>query len=391
MPIMKPCPNHPENGAIDLEEGCPECIAMRQALASQVNGKLAQEPEIFVLPDIVKVRYYSQTSGEASEREYTYFTEESLEVGDIIMVPVRDGTKKVVVSAVDIPDAEIESFRDKVKTISAGSKLTDQSKVYGMVDEASLEQEALSDEEEEAIMREEIGEPFEITASILADTMGPEYHAIGEVINLAMPSRDSAVLALVVEANRFLQYAGERVVNDVISEKKAGEDLILIRTTRKAIEAKRKEYLDPVNTLAADIREFFKQLTDPIELADKMTSGQILSYGVEVTRQREEAERIERAAYQLAREQEALTGEHTVSLAEVTKPEPEKKRVRSDVGVTSKVDQWKWKVIDPDAIPREYLIPDEAMLNSIAKKHHDKKLVPGVLFFNEPHLATRSS
>ena len=30
MPIMKPCPKHPENGVIDLEEGCPLCIAARQ-------------------------------------------------------------------------------------------------------------------------------------------------------------------------------------------------------------------------------------------------------------------------------------------------------------------------------------------------------------------------
>lgn len=75
--------------------------------------------------DIVKVRYYSESSGETISRDYTYFSEVSLQVGDMVIVPVNNTEKKARVTAINVPEKEIASFRDKVKTIPAGSVINE--------------------------------------------------------------------------------------------------------------------------------------------------------------------------------------------------------------------------------------------------------------------------
>ena len=68
---MGTCQKH---GEFILTKGCLECLAVKT--------------------NIVKVRYYSETVDELSNREYTYFAEDPLQVGDVITVPVRDTTAK---------------------------------------------------------------------------------------------------------------------------------------------------------------------------------------------------------------------------------------------------------------------------------------------------------
>jgi len=73
--------------------------------------------------NIVKVKYYSETTGELSGREYSYRVTDEVKVGDHVMVPVRgDSQAKAVITAVDVPEEEIKAFADKVKTIFVGSE-----------------------------------------------------------------------------------------------------------------------------------------------------------------------------------------------------------------------------------------------------------------------------
>lgn len=58
---------------------------------------------------IVKVRYL-MVDDELSTREYTYYSEDALQVGDIVTVPVRDTTARAKVMSVDVPESELASF-----------------------------------------------------------------------------------------------------------------------------------------------------------------------------------------------------------------------------------------------------------------------------------------
>jgi len=70
---------------------------------------------------LVKVNYVH--GDEVQEgRAYTYFSEETLAVGDKVEVLVRDTVGRAVVCEVDVPLDEILKFRDKVKIIPAGAK-----------------------------------------------------------------------------------------------------------------------------------------------------------------------------------------------------------------------------------------------------------------------------
>ena len=108
---------HCPHGEFDLLAGCPQCIAeVRQERIEQGAEFIEAEP----LP-LVKVRYYSAISGIVNDKEYSYYAEDNLLIGDVVMVPVRETITKAMVSAIDVPDSEIAAFRDAVKTIPAGS------------------------------------------------------------------------------------------------------------------------------------------------------------------------------------------------------------------------------------------------------------------------------
>lgn len=71
--------------------------------------------------NLVKVKFLRD--GIPSGREYTYRSEIDLQTGDTVELPhpkpVPDGTpyNRGTVTAVNVPETEIEAFKDKVKAI----------------------------------------------------------------------------------------------------------------------------------------------------------------------------------------------------------------------------------------------------------------------------------
>lgn len=64
------------------------------------------------MTNIIKLRFLH--SGIPVGREYTYFTPVPVAVGDVVAI---DDKKQGIITQVDIPESEIESFKDKMKTI----------------------------------------------------------------------------------------------------------------------------------------------------------------------------------------------------------------------------------------------------------------------------------
>lgn len=65
--------------------------------------------------NVIKLRFLK--NGAPSGREYTYFTPCKVSVGDYVEAPSTSGTSTAVVTAVNVPEAEIAPFRDRAKTI----------------------------------------------------------------------------------------------------------------------------------------------------------------------------------------------------------------------------------------------------------------------------------
>jgi len=204
------------------------------------------------------------------------------------------------------------------------------------------------------------------------------------------PGEDVEVKSYYLEALRLQQYAEARVIATVDDLNPATDDLSIIAKLKKAIEGERKEYLSPLQEQVRQINETYKTLILPIEIADQVTREKILAFKLKQKLNREEQEEINRLKIEASQKEMKLKGELTesVNLVEVV---PElAKSVSTEMGTSGQRDNWKYEVVDVNLIPREYMMPDTSLLNITAKTHHDKKLVAGVRFYNEPIIAVRA-
>lgn len=202
------------------------------------------------------------------------------------------------------------------------------------------------------------------------------------------PRDDTEVMAFYTEALGLQEYAEARVITTTEDLKPATDDLIIIAKVKKGMEGKRKGYVVPLQDQVKEFNNAFKILMAPIEEADRITQEKILAYGKEQNRKRAEQEEVNRLRMEAARKEAALNGgeiSESVGLVEVVPEAP--RRVSTEMGTVGQRDSWKYEVIDFTLLPDEYKVPDTAMLNTIAKKHHDQKQIPGVRFYNEPILA----
>jgi len=201
------------------------------------------------------------------------------------------------------------------------------------------------------------------------------------------PAEDIAIKALVIETEKALAFAKARVIKSEDDKKLASDDLKLIGGLTKALTAKQTEYTKPLNDYKASILATFKEILAPLTQAEQITKSKILAYNAEVARRRQEEEEINRKRQEAAEAEMRLNGElsESVNLVEV---EPEAaKRVTTAFSSVGERANWTYEVENFALLPDEYKLADTAMLNAIAKKHHDKKEVLGVRFFDKPIIA----
>jgi len=208
---------------------------------------------------------------------------------------------------------------------------------------------------------------------------------------LIKPQEDIEVIAFYNEAVQLQHFAEARVITTNNDLRPANDDLSIIATIKKGMEAKRKDYLSPFQNHVKEVNEAYKTLMEPIEQADKITRNKILAFSAEQGRKRREAEAIEAEKMALARrEAELKGGEITVDLTPVEKPEAVPDRIRGELGTSGQRDNWKWELVDINLIPMEYLMVNAGMLTPIVKASKGKIVIPGIRIFNEPIIAVNT-
>ena len=205
---------------------------------------------------------------------------------------------------------------------------------------------------------------------------------------LVKPETNAEIMAFYQQALSLRKFAEARIITCNDDLKPANDDLVIIRTVKKSMEARRKEYLSPFQNHIKEVNEAYKTLMEPIEQADKITTDKMLAFDAEQKRKRKEAEAIEAEKLALARrEAELKGGEITVDLTPVEKPEPVPDRIRTDMGSSGQRDIWKWELQDINLVPREYLMINAGMLTPIVKASKGKINIPGIRIYNEPIIA----
>ena len=184
----------------------------------------------------------------------------------------------------------------------------------------------------------------------------------------------------------------------------AGEMLKMVKGNYKTIDAKRKELELPFRDGLKGLQDFFKPVLERYSYAETKLKLGIVNYTVEQSRIRADQER--KARELAAKEQDRIDAEATAdalqaesegnhnqaeeilnTVPQVAMPVIQDTQVKVE-GVSMR-DNWQYRIVDTSLLPREYMIPDEKLLSSIAKAKHDSMKIPGVEFFNEPIVSAR--
>jgi hypothetical protein len=318
---------------------------------------------------IVKVKYYSETTKELSPREYTYYSADTLKIGDIVTVPVRDTTAKAKVSAIDVPESEIAAFKEKVKTISAGA----------VIKEEQTDTETV--EISYTITPEEVAVAMENIPSANMSQNVPETAAIIQI----KPETNPTIIRLKTELGRIRDLALSRTITKDEDLTPATNDLAIIAKFKKTLEDTKSEYLKPLKAHMDDFNAVFNGIKALLEEADTVTRLKIKQYRDEAIKRAAEAEEINRQKNELARKEAAFsgTGEFTTDTTPVDVPAPVN-RVSTEMGTVSATKIWKWELQDMEQVPDDYKIIDAGKITKVVKA--GLRNIPGIRIYCEDSL-----
>ena len=234
------------------------------------------------------------------------------------------------------------------------------------------------------------------------------------------------VKKLITEVDTLCDNLKEIRITNVTANNKAGEWFLEIRGKIKQLEDLRFSFTRPLDESKANILAFFNVPINRLKALKNNIDNAMLIFKQEQDRKRYEEERLRREAEakavlereRLAREEERLRREAEEArkkAEQATKAEQLKKAQESikkaekleekaeeiqqekqEVRIEAKMPRkeikveglsvrknWKFRIIDTDKIPRQYMLPDEKQLGEIARRDKEKAEVSGVEFFSE--------
>jgi hypothetical protein len=193
----------------------------------------------------------------------------------------------------------------------------------------------------------------------------------------------------------------------------AGDDLLVIKSKIKELTELRLSLTRPIDESKKRIMDFFKKPIDFLENARVAIDKAAKNWWNEQERlrqaeeqrladiQRKEAERLEKEA--AAAEEKAIKFK-TAKAKEAAQAKADELRSKAEVvsvitpiveskvegvaGMTMK-DNWRFRIVDVEKIPREYMTPDEKLIGSIGRATRGQKKIEGVEFYNEKTIVSR--
>jgi hypothetical protein len=207
------------------------------------------------------------------------------------------------------------------------------------------------------------------------------------------PDAEGAKALALVEQEKTLK------ITDKISYERVCESLLRNKDMQKKID----EVFDPIieaankshKTALAQKKKFKNPLVE-LEANQKFQITTFLQ--AEETKRKAEEDRLRKLAEQAAEEarlaeaiqleEEGDTEGAQVVLDEVPAyiPPPIVPKLATGQGIAMKTN-WKFRVVDPAQIPREYLTPDMVKIGGVVRSMRDSVKIPGVEIYSENSIA----
>ena len=227
-----------------------------------------------------------------------------------------------------------------------------------------------------------------------------------EAVKLALAPHKAKVAAMVAQAKQI-------VIKDEASQVLAVETGTTIRNLKKKIEDMRKATVQPYNDHVKDVNNLAKAFTETLDGAERELKAKISTYqtqlrieqekkaaaareearkqqeridaeqraireeaarqareAAEELRKKEEAgklEEAERQALQRKIDEETAAANAPVQVAVAPVIEEIPKMVRTESGSAHQKKRWVCRIVNPDAVPRNYCAPVQTLLNEAVK------------------------
>ena len=173
-----------------------------------------------------------------------------------------------------------------------------------------------------------------------------------------------------------------------------------IKAKTNELDSLRKSLTKPLDESKKKIMALFDVPLQKLAKVESFIKSAMLSWQKkqeEIRRKEEErlAELQRKDAERLAKKAEQAEAKGNLDKAEELRQQAQEKEMLTPI-VESKVEKvngiqtktiWKFRIIDEKLIPREYLIPNETMLGSVARATKGTLKIAGVEFYSEEVIA----
>lgn len=206
-------------------------------------------------------------------------------------------------------------------------------------------------------------------------------------------------------------------INTVEEAQAALDQTREIKALGKRIEEYRKSITDPMRAEIAAIMDTFRPATDFLDKVEKVLKASITTFDQEQRRLAAEAEKERRRLEQLERERQAeeqknaeallVQAEQAAASGDTAAAEALEEQamavqqVATPISVSVPITTvekprgaavrkiWKCRIVDPKAVPAEFLMPNEKALDAYAKSMKENAILSGCEFYSEDSLAIR--
>jgi len=186
----------------------------------------------------------------------------------------------------------------------------------------------------------------------------------------------------------LLSYARTLTIASSEDAKRAANDLIIMGTIKKRLEALRVEKVKPLNDEVDNINAIFKSIMAPLKEADTLTNNELLRYRQVEDAKRREALAIEAEKLALAQREAKLNeGVITVDLTPVPKPDVQPKSIQTDAGSVGIRQLPDWELEDITKVPAEFLILDKVAVGKQVRA--GRRNIPGIRIWMKDNLTVR--
>lgn len=211
-------------------------------------------------------------------------------------------------------------------------------------------------------------------------------------------NQDAAVVALQPEVSKLTAFARSLVIKTAEGYSEAASYLKGIKGMLAKIEEARTRVTKPLLQAQREVNDQAREAALPLQQAETAIKRAMIGYSDEQERLRreeqaraDEAARREQEKLQARAEKAAAAGkvekaaELEVQAATVVAPVIQREAPKV-TGIGERLN-WKFEIIDPAAVPRNYCTPDEKKIGAVVRGLKGDTQIPGVRVWAEKNIA----